>query len=46
LEGVRHRHGLAKRLLEPGKECAAHFKEPHKSMNHGDLLYDENGLPK
>jgi len=43
---VRDRQGLAKRLLEIGKECTAHFKEPYKSIDHGDLLYDEKGLPK
>jgi antitoxin VapB len=38
--------GLAERLLKIGKECAAHWKEPYRSMDHGDLLYDEKGLPK
>ena len=27
-------------------EASQHWKEPWKSMDHGDLLYDENGLPK
>lgn len=34
------------RILEIGRECAAHMKEPYKSIDHGDLLYDEKGLPK
>jgi antitoxin VapB len=38
--------GLAERLLKIGKECASHWKEPYRSMDHGDLLYDEKGLPK
>jgi antitoxin VapB len=37
---------LAERLLEIGRECAAHLKEPYRSIDHGDLLYDEKGLPK
>jgi antitoxin VapB len=37
---------LAERLLKIGRECAAHMKEPYKSMDHGDLLYDEKGMPK
>lgn len=37
---------LAERLLQIGRECAAHMKEPFKSIDHGDLLYDEKGLPK
>jgi antitoxin VapB len=47
LERVRHKKGgLAERLLQIGRECAPLWKEPYKSMDHGDLLYDEKGLPK
>ena len=38
--------GLTERLLKIGRECAPLWKEPYKSMDHGDLLYDEKGLPK
>ncbi len=38
--------GLAERLLRIGKECAAHLQEAYRSADHGDLLYDERGLPK
>lgn len=38
--------GLASRLLRIGKDCAAHLKEPFRSGDHGDLLYDERGLPR
>jgi antitoxin VapB len=38
--------GVAERLMEIGRETAAFIKEPWKSTPHGDLLYDENGLPK
>jgi antitoxin VapB len=34
------------RILEIGRDCAAHLREPYKSVEHGDLLYDEKGLPK
>ena len=37
---------FVERLLSIGRECASHLKEPYKSIDHGDLLYDENGLPK
>jgi antitoxin VapB len=37
---------LAERLLAIGKDCAAHLKEPFQSIDHGDLLYDERGLPR
>lgn len=38
--------GLAERLLQIGRECAPLLKEPFRSADHGDLLYDEQGLPK
>lgn len=38
--------GLADRLLQIGKDCAPRLKEPFRSIDHGDLLYDEKGLPR
>jgi antitoxin VapB len=38
--------GLADRLLAIGKDCAMRLKEPFRSADHGDLLYDERGLPR
>jgi antitoxin VapB len=48
LERVRStkKGNLAEWLLQIGRECAPLWKEPYKSMDHGDLLYDEKGLPK
>ena len=37
---------LSDRLLEIGRDCAKHLIEPFRSSEHGDLLYDEKGLPK
>jgi antitoxin VapB len=37
---------LAARLLAIGKDAAPRFKEPYRTAEHGDLLYDERGLPK
>ena len=34
------------RVRELTKDLAKHWVEPWKSMDHGDLLYDELGLPK
>lgn len=43
----RERAGrLSDRLLAIGKDCAAHLKEPFRSIEHGDLLYGEDGLPR
>ena len=37
---------LSDRLLEIARDCAPRLKEPFRSADHGDLLYDEKGLPK
>jgi antitoxin VapB len=37
---------LADRLLEIGKDCAKRLKEPFRSTDHGELLYDDRGLPR
>lgn len=42
----KHADGLSDRLLEIGRDCASHLQEPFRSRDHGDLLYDEKGLPK
>jgi len=48
LERLRNARGggLADRLLRIGKDCAAHLKEPFRSADHGDILYDDRGLPR
>ncbi len=48
LERARREEGenLAERLIEIGKDCAKHLKEPFRSADHADLLYDERGLPR
>jgi len=48
LDRVRSEHGigLAERLLLIGRDCAAHLKEPFRSIDHDDMLYDDRGLPK
>jgi antitoxin VapB len=48
LERLRREQNLslADRLLKIGKDCAARLKEPFRSDDHADLLYDERGLPR
>ncbi len=48
LQRVRREQGkgLAARLLEIGKDCASRLREPARSLDHAELLYDEKGLPK
>lgn len=38
--------GLADRLLQIGRDCAKHLKEPFLTVEHGDILYNDKGLPK
>jgi antitoxin VapB len=42
----KDRPGLAERLAEIAERTAPLFKEPWRSIDHGELLYDEMGLPK
>jgi len=37
---------MLKRILKIAEECGPLWKEPYRSTEHGDLLYDEKGLPK
>jgi len=37
---------VAGRLLAIGRDCAAHLKKPFRTVDHGEMLYDERGLPK
>ncbi len=48
LERVRgnSKQGLSERLLKIARECGPLWKEPYRSIDHGDLLYDEKGMPK
>jgi antitoxin VapB len=51
-EAVRERltrvksKGMAVRIMKIARQSAPLWKEPFKSVDHGDLLYDEKGLPK
>jgi antitoxin VapB len=40
---VERHGGLAARLLEIGRDCAARLKGP---VDHDSLLYDKDGLPR
>ena len=36
----------AQKLIEIGKRCARLLKDGPSAVEHGDWLYDKNGLPK
>jgi antitoxin VapB len=46
IQGQQDDKSLAERLMAIGKDCAPRLKEPFKSADHGDLLYDDRGLPR
>jgi len=48
LDRVRNEHGagLAERLVKIGKDCAVHLREPFRSVDPGELLYNDEGLPR
>jgi antitoxin VapB len=48
LERLRRDRGkrLSEQLLAIGKDCAARLREPYRSLDHGEFLYDERGLPR
>jgi antitoxin VapB len=46
LARIEKPEALAEDLLGIGRDCAARLKEPWRSLDHGDLLYDDKGLPR
>ena len=46
LDRVEAPNDLARQLLEIGRDCAERLSEPTRTIAHGDLLYDERGLPR
>ncbi|MFO7631473.1 MAG: type II toxin-antitoxin system VapB family antitoxin [Caldilinea sp.] len=45
---VRRQHQQQQRkqqLMAIAQRCAAHIQQPARATEHGDLLYDEAGLP-
>jgi antitoxin VapB len=48
LKRVRREHDpdRVNRWMAIAKDAAKRWKEPYKSTDHCDLLYDERGLPK
>ena len=47
LARLRTEHGadLSARLLAIGVDCASRLDEPYRTVDHGALLYGDDGLP-
>lgn len=41
-----HHGGLAEQMLQIGRDCAVRLPESVRKIDHGELLYDEDGLPR
>ena len=48
LERLQHGDdpGLVDQLLAIGRDCAARLPESSRSVDHADLLYGDDGLPR
>jgi antitoxin VapB len=46
LARIEKNEELAAELLALGRDCAARLKDPWRSADHAELLYDERGLPR
>ena len=46
LRKPKSKEEMIQHWLAIGRDCASRLKEPYRSIDHGDLLYDEKGLPK
>jgi antitoxin VapB len=42
----KSRAGLAADLMRIGERCAAHLTAGESSQDHGQVLYDDQGLPR
>lgn len=46
LKQEKAKYKRADELMAIGARCAAHIHHPMASTKHGELLYDELGMPK
>lgn len=48
LERVKRERGksLAEQLVAIGRDCAARLKEPFRSGDQAEMLYDARGIPR
>ena len=46
LRQTQPQEARAQALLAIAQRCAAHIRQPATAQAHGDMLYDEQGLPQ
>ena len=45
LQRYQDRETRLEELMAIGKRCAAHIHQPVTALQHGEMLYDETGMP-
>lgn len=45
-EEDRRQQHVVEAIMRIAKDAGPRWQEPYRSQNHGDLLYDERGLPR
>lgn len=46
LARIEQPDALEQELLALGRDCASRLKEPWRSVDHAEILYDEMGIPR
>lgn len=46
IEHLQQRERRTEELLAIAQNCAAHIRQPVTAANHGDMLYDNTGMPQ
>ena len=46
LRRQQQKEARVQELTAIAKRCAAHIDHPARALDHGDMLYDERGLPQ
>lgn len=46
LQQQQQKGAQVQELMTIAKRCAAHIRQPVTALEHGDMLYNERGLPQ
>ncbi len=46
LERAASKKQTSERLLQIGRSCSVHLSQDVRTLDHGEMLYDSNGLPQ
>lgn len=46
MQRYQERETRLEELMAIGERCAAHIQHPVTALQHGEILYDETGMPR